>query len=746
MEQNYPSIKKITTHDNKTDNNEIPNNTKRLNNLKSSKYFSNQMEDSMHKALIEYYSKNHVNTKKIPSTKKNVSQNFQGKEPKLTIGNKIIQNKQIASQNDSTETLSTIGQKKIINRNYSIKFDKNILNYAEPRIKIHEFYKISPKILDNPSNNNDDASLNEFQMDTINTIINNTSETTEFTNTIDNDNDVFSDVYYHKNKNNSLNIEKKTINNTDIINIPTINTSSKNENKNKIEESSTQVCFTERNSVVNKNKEIHLDIDSKEINFSDLIYKEQLYNDLIKDIEINKMDLFRNKILIIKDFFELIINDKYISSMKFLDVDKNVSQSIKNESNENIKQSNKTHSNVNLQNKWNLRIIVKEYLINEIIFFFVILIINFIKKEKEQYFSGLHNLTFYFHQNFIVFTFILVNQIDGNSIKKNKTVNKNNVDYNKYSNYEKCQKITIENKTWLNIKNYKKFLLTNNKITRQILKTILEQQKTYFTTDQIPPIETDTKTKITSCINFFLKNLKINKNIGFSNFIDDIQKCSSITFLLDTLKISLIKTDNISSSEKIIDIPKQPFLPPINPNYKYTLVLDLDETLVHYIADKESAYIQIRPGAEEFIKDLSKYYEIIIFTAALQTYADLVIDGIDPENYISGRLYRQHTINEGTTSIKDLSKLGRDLKYVIIIDNFMENYSLQPKNGLNIIDFEGNENDNELDYLKEDLIRLAKLRPDDVRYFLNDIQKSMDNRAAYFAQSNNSDDINDMKQ
>ena len=151
----------------------------------------------------------------------------------------------------------------------------------------------------------------------------------------------------------------------------------------------------------------------------------------------------------------------------------------------------------------------------------------------------------------------------------------------------------------------------------------------------------------------------------------------------------------------------------------------------------DSAYIQIRPGAEEFIKDLSEYYEIVIFTAALKTYADLVIDGIDPDGAISDRLYRQHTVGVGNANIKDLDKLGRDIKHVIIIDNFLDNFSLQPKNGLNILDFEGNEYDDELNYLKNDLIKLVKLNPDDVRYYLKDIQIEMDKRAIYFQNLNN---------
>jgi CTD small phosphatase-like protein 2 len=68
-----------------------------------------------------------------------------------------------------------------------------------------------------------------------------------------------------------------------------------------------------------------------------------------------------------------------------------------------------------------------------------------------------------------------------------------------------------------------------------------------------------------------------------------------------------------------IESPKEPYLPSKQKNTpKYTLVLDLDETLVHYVEDEESAYILIRPGAENFLEELHKLYELVIFTAATQ--------------------------------------------------------------------------------------------------------------------------------
>ena len=60
------------------------------------------------------------------------------------------------------------------------------------------------------------------------------------------------------------------------------------------------------------------------------------------------------------------------------------------------------------------------------------------------------------------------------------------------------------------------------------------------------------------------------------------------------------------------------FLPPKISKHKYTLVLDLDETLIHYVEEENNAYIQIRPYAEEFIEIVYQYFELVIFTAAMK--------------------------------------------------------------------------------------------------------------------------------
>lgn len=62
-----------------------------------------------------------------------------------------------------------------------------------------------------------------------------------------------------------------------------------------------------------------------------------------------------------------------------------------------------------------------------------------------------------------------------------------------------------------------------------------------------------------------------------------------------------------------------PFLPTkSNSSKEFTLVLDLDETLIHYFYTPSGGTYLIRPYCHEFLAECSKYYEIVIFTAALK--------------------------------------------------------------------------------------------------------------------------------
>jgi Dullard-like phosphatase family protein len=157
----------------------------------------------------------------------------------------------------------------------------------------------------------------------------------------------------------------------------------------------------------------------------------------------------------------------------------------------------------------------------------------------------------------------------------------------------------------------------------------------------------------------------------------------------------------------------------------YTLVLDLDETLVHYIETQGTGQYLSRPYAENFLKEMSKHYEIIVFTAAVQEYADWILNDLDSSGYIKYRLYRQHTIPAGTYFLKDLTCLGRDLSKTIIVDNVAENFQMQPENGILIKSWYDNPQDTALKELMPLLIEIVQTNVSDIRVALKIYRQQM---------------------
>ena len=83
----------------------------------------------------------------------------------------------------------------------------------------------------------------------------------------------------------------------------------------------------------------------------------------------------------------------------------------------------------------------------------------------------------------------------------------------------------------------------------------------------------------------------------------------------------------------------------------------------------------MRPGCFQFLEELSKHYEIVVFTASTDVSADFILDRIDPKlQFISHRLYRHHTVMKKNTAVKDLARLGRPLYKTLIIDNRRQNF------------------------------------------------------------------------
>ena len=146
---------------------------------------------------------------------------------------------------------------------------------------------------------------------------------------------------------------------------------------------------------------------------------------------------------------------------------------------------------------------------------------------------------------------------------------------------------------------------------------------------------------------------------------------------------------------------------------KKSLILDLDETLVHssfYPFERASdltlpikvgnqkrlVYILRRPYALEFIKEMSQYYEIIVYTASIPEYASNLLDEFDKYNVISKRFYRYNCIHRDGMYIKDLKLIGKPFKDLIIIDNNPVSYLYNMDNGIPILSWYGDKQDIEL--------------------------------------------------
>jgi len=136
-----------------------------------------------------------------------------------------------------------------------------------------------------------------------------------------------------------------------------------------------------------------------------------------------------------------------------------------------------------------------------------------------------------------------------------------------------------------------------------------------------------------------------------------------------------------------------------------TLILDLDETLVHSTIKPVSNhdmtvdvmidgvnctfYVIKRPHVDQFLKKVAEWFDVIIFTASMQQYADPLINQLDTKRYVKARLFRESCLVRDGNFIKDLSMIGQDLTSTIIIDNSPVAYSNNKESALPIDNWMG---------------------------------------------------------
>ena len=208
-----------------------------------------------------------------------------------------------------------------------------------------------------------------------------------------------------------------------------------------------------------------------------------------------------------------------------------------------------------------------------------------------------------------------------------------------------------------------------------------------------------------------------------SDFYDYTEEC--IKMILELKKEEIVK----SSVKYSFNLPKED-------RDKKIAIFDLDETLIHctgkdvsnaqYIIDvtlpsKQTVKIGInlRPNWKEALDIIKKDYVIAVFTASYQSYADAVLNFIDPNNkYFTYRLYRHHcskvTINNTPYYIKDLSIIEDvDIKKLLMIDNSVFSFAFHLDNGVLVVPYYDSDKDSELVLLAHYFNAIAKA--EDVR-------------------------------
>ncbi|GJJ68259.1 CTD nuclear envelope phosphatase 1 [Entomortierella parvispora] len=146
---------------------------------------------------------------------------------------------------------------------------------------------------------------------------------------------------------------------------------------------------------------------------------------------------------------------------------------------------------------------------------------------------------------------------------------------------------------------------------------------------------------------------------------------------------------------------------------KKTLVLDLDETLIHstsrgsrsqgymveVLVDRHAClyYVYKRPHVDYFLKKVAEWYKLVIFTASMAEYADPVIDWLDQNKTLfDKRYFRQACFLRNGSYLKDLTVIDPDLSSVCLLDNSPISYSLNKENGIPIDSWIDDPNDEAL--------------------------------------------------
>ena len=289
-----------------------------------------------------------------------------------------------------------------------------------------------------------------------------------------------------------------------------------------------------------------------------------------------------------------------------------------------------------------------------------------------------------------------------------------NIDYNNDIHFQTCNYF-LEQKSFYYLNENEKINLINNNCVSIVntVKTILNlyqstNNKHFFNLKNIfLNISRITEQDI---YNYFYSSIAIdNDNINNNKYIIYQKEEEDENFI-----------DKIIFSYKLNKaIP--PFLKHKSKK-RFTLVLDLEDTLLNIkMTDTCKLILNLRPGLISFLSGIKPYYEIISFSKFSKSYSKTIINYIQRgKKLFDANLYREHCTLIGKKFIKDISRIGRDMKRIIMVDDLPENLERFKSNGILILPYEGEtqNKDRVLYELKKLLILFCRLEFNDIRFAL----------------------------
>ncbi|CAJ2500765.1 Uu.00g036180.m01.CDS01 [Anthostomella pinea] len=169
--------------------------------------------------------------------------------------------------------------------------------------------------------------------------------------------------------------------------------------------------------------------------------------------------------------------------------------------------------------------------------------------------------------------------------------------------------------------------------------------------------------------------------------------------------------------EKLLPDPDPMFERP------YTLCISLEDMLVHSEWTREHGWrVAKRPGVDYFLRYLSQYYELVLFTSVPFAMGEPLVRKLDPFRFIVWPLFREATKYNDGEIVKDLSYLNRDLSKVIIIDSKASHVQNQPENAIVLPKWTGDPKDKDLVSLIPFLEYIHTMQYKDVREVLKSFE------------------------